>query len=178
MARARTYDAYLSIDGNKIKGDSTAEGFKDWIVIEGFSHTIAQARGGQGVGHGGLAGGRPDHSEFKFFKRLDLATAELAKALNKGAPLGKIEFVLRRSADGMKEYMRYTFEDCIISGLRSQIGDPEGGGQGSEETQDPMPFEELTIRYNKITWDFKLLDNKGQQKGQAKSSYNIGEGKV
>jgi type VI secretion system Hcp family effector len=171
----RTYEAFLQIDGGKIKGDSTVKGFEKWIVVEGYSHEIAQARGGQGVGHGGLAGGRPDHQEFKIFKRLDLATPEIAKALNKGAPLAKIELVLRRSADGMKEFMRYTFEDTIIASLRNHLGEAAVGDAGSGEVQDAIPFEEITIRYNKITWDFKLIGNKGDTQGNSKSTYDIGK---
>lgn len=173
MAKNKHYEAYWTLDSKKIKGETQTKGYEQWIAIEGYEQVMTQARGGMAAGHGGLAGGRPDHEDFRIYKRLDASTPDLMKACNTAMPIKKAELVLLRSADKGKVFLKYTFEDVIISSVKSQCNSPE---EDSEERSDPFPAEVVTMRYNKYTIEYTPYGNDGKPGTVAKSTWNIGTG--
>lgn len=143
-------DMFLRIDG--IKGDSTDSKHKEWVEVESFTHGIVQATGGAGSAQGSHAGGRADHSDFSFVKRLDSASPTLAKYCCTGKHIPKIDFELCRALGEKTCFMKYQFEDSIIASVR-----PSGTAKGT----DLIPLEELALRYGVIRWEYTPTDAKG-----------------
>jgi type VI secretion system secreted protein Hcp len=162
------YDAFIRIDG--IKGDSTDSKHKDWIEVKGFSHELSQAAGGAHSAQGGHAGGRADHGDFQFSKRLDSASPLLHAYCCDAKPIPKIEFEMCRAQGEKICFMKYTFEDSIIAFV-SPSGEPSG--------DDLLPDETVKVRYGKILWEYTPTDPKGGgKKGAAiKSGWDTFENK-
>ncbi len=143
-------DMYLKIEG--IKGDSTDSKHKDWIEVQSFTHSINQATGGATSAQGVMTGGRADHGDFSFVKRIDASTPTLAKFCCSGKPITKVEFELCRAMGDKTCFMKYFFEDSVISKV---------GPQGTSEGDDLIPLEEVGLRYGVIKWEYTPTDPKG-----------------
>ena len=143
-------DMYIQIEG--IKGDSTDDKHAGWIEVQSFSHTIEQATGGSASAQGTHSGGRADHNDFSFTKRLDSSTPVLAKYVCTAKPIPKIEFQLCRAMGEKTCFMKYNFEDSIISKVA-----PAGRSDGA----DLIPLEEIELRYGAIRWEYTPTEAKG-----------------
>lgn len=143
-------DMFLRIDG--INGDSTDSKHKNWIEVQSFTHSINQKTGGASSAQGTLTGGRADHDDLSIVKRIDSATPVLAKYCCTGKPIPKIDLELCRAMGDKTCFMKYTFEDAIISKVAPQ---------GSSEGDDLIPLEEIGIRYGLIRWEYTPTDPKG-----------------
>jgi type VI secretion system secreted protein Hcp len=142
-------DMFIKIDG--IKGDSTDSKHKDWIEVLSYRHEIGQATGGSASAQGTLAGGRADHGDFTFTKRLDSASPVLYLYVCTAKPIPNIEFQLCRAMGDKTTFMIYTFQDSIIAGAL-----PKGEAEGD----DIIPLEEVRIRYGAIKWSYTPTDPK------------------
>lgn len=130
-------DTFLKIDG--IPGESSDPKYKNWIEVLSFSWMIerkvvpdfrsAEARGGC----------RTD--PFTVVKKIDTATPLLFNAVvnNKSLEL-KIE-LCRASGSDRVTYMEYTFEDCRIISIKTNL-------------QSELPFEELGFIFRKSTMTY------------------------
>jgi type VI secretion system secreted protein Hcp len=157
------YDCFLKIDG--IKGDSTDDKHKDWIEVTSFSHRISQAVGGAMSAQGVHTGGRADHLDFSLTKRLDSASPILAQHVCTGKHIPMMKFELCRAMGDKTTFMVYTLKDSIISSVS-----PRGSGS----SEDPIPVEEISIRYGEINWEYTPTDpTGGGKKGAAiKAGWN------
>lgn len=140
-------DMFIRIDG--IKGDSNDSKHKEWIEVESFTHSITQATGGASSAQGVHTGGRADHADFSFVKRLDSATPTLAKYVCDGKHIPKIDFELCRAMGDKQCFMKYQFEDSIIAGQSPQ---------GTSKGEDLIPLEEIKIRYGVMKWEYTPTD--------------------
>lgn len=143
-------DMYIQIEG--IKGDSTDSKHKDWVEVMSFSHKIEQATGGSASAQGSHTGGRADHDDFSFTKRLDSATPVLAQYACTGKHIPKIEFQLCRAMGEKTCFMKYNFEESVIAKVA-----PAGRADGA----DLIPLEEVEIRYGVIKWEYTPTEAKG-----------------
>jgi len=155
-----SYDMFLEIDG--IKGDSADEKHKQWIEISSYSHHISQAVGGAISAQGVHTGGRADHGDFSVVHRLDSASPNLALYCCTGKHIPNVTFELCRAMGDKTVFMTYKFKDVIISSVSPA---------GSADTEDPLPMEEITIRYGQINWEYTPTDiTGGGKKGAAVKS--------
>ena len=68
---------------------------------------------------GGLSGGGSKCCRiFLFVKKVDKSSPKLFLSCLKGDPIGKVEFECRKSIGDKHVYLKYTFEDTMISGGR------------------------------------------------------------
>lgn len=144
------FDMFLEMDG--IKGDSADEGHKKWIEIQGFAHSISQPMGGAVSAQGVHTGGRADHADFMLTKRIDSSSPILALHVCTGKHIPNIRFELCRAMDNKTTFMVVTFKDCIVSSVSPA---------GSADSSDPIPLEELGIRYGQIDWEYTPTDITG-----------------
>jgi len=150
-------DMFLNIDG--IKGDSTDDAHGQWIEIESYSHSISQPVGGALSAQGVHTGGRADHNDFCFLKRLDSSSPILAQHVCTGKHIPKIRFELCRAMGDKTVFMVYEFQDCIISSVAPS---------GSSSSEDPIPTEEIKLRYGQLKWEYTPTDiTSGGKKGGA-----------
>jgi type VI secretion system secreted protein Hcp len=151
------YSAFLQIDG--IKGDSSDDAHKNWIEVENYSHSISQPRGGASSAQGVHIGAKADHQDFSITKRLDSASPLLAQFCCNGKHILNVRFELCRQMGDKTTFMVYTLKDCVIASVA-----PEGSGV----SQDPIPFEKITLRYGEIQWEYTPTDpTGGGKKGAA-----------
>jgi len=150
-----SYDMFLSIDG--IKGDSFDSAHKDWIEISAYSHKISQPSGGVTSAQGSHSGGRADHQDFTLNKRLDSASPILGKYVCDGKHIPNIRFELCRAMGDKTIFMVYVFKDSIVGSIAQS---------GASSSDDPLPNEEITVRYGEIDWTYTPTDiTSGGKKG-------------
>lgn len=160
------YDGYLQLDG--IKGDATDSKHKDWIAISAFSQGIAQPMGGAAIAHGGHASGRADFSDITFSKRLDLASPMLALHCVEGKNITKATMELCRPAGDKKVFLKITMENMIVSSIQST---------GASHGDDPVPVETISLRFQKIQWEYTPIDEKNTAGASVKSGWDLKEWK-
>jgi len=158
---------YLQIDG--IKGDSTNAAHKDWIELESYSHGVSQPVGASWSAQGAHAGSIAQHSEFSFAKRLDSSSPTLCLYCCKGSAIKKVVFEISRPLGDQTTFMKYTFTDCIVSGISTS---------GSASEADPVPMEQVSIRYSKIEWEYTPTDTKGKKQSAVKASWDVSKNTV
>ncbi|MHC4538279.1 MAG: Hcp family type VI secretion system effector [Planctomycetota bacterium] len=153
-------DAFLQIDG--IPGESTDEKHKNWIEVLSYSHGVSQMGSGSRSTGGAATGGRCDHQDFSIVKELDKASPDLNLVCCNGKHIKKMTLELCRATGDKQPYMKYEFEDAIISSV--SIG---GGGGG-------IPTESVTFNYGKMNWVYTETDHKtGKKKGEVKKWWDL-----
>jgi type VI secretion system secreted protein Hcp len=157
-------DAFLKIEG--IPGESTDEKHKDQIEILSYSHGVSQMASASESTAGGKTTGRCDHQDFSIVKELDKASPLLNLFCCKGEHIKKMTLELCAATGDKSPYMRYEFENLIISSI--SIG---GGGGG-------IPTESVTFNYNKINWIYVDTDHEtGKKKGEVKKWWDLATNK-
>lgn len=163
------FDAFLKIEG--IPGESTDAKHKDWIEVLSFSWGVSQsasASASKSTG-GARTSGRTDHTDFTIAKALDKATPKLFLNCCNGKHISKIEVHLNRSTGDKQVYMKYVMEDCIVSSFQTS-----GASQGG----DPVPTEQVSFNYGKITLTYTETDHKtGKAGGNVEANWSLVENK-
>jgi len=157
---------YLQIKG--IEGDSTNEAHKNWIELESFSHGVSQPVGASWSAQGAHAGSIAQHTEFSFSKRLDSSSPTLCLYCCNGKAIDEVVFEITRPLGDQTTFMKYTFNDCIISGISTS---------GSASESDPIPMEQVSIRYSQIKWEYTPTDTKGKKQSAKKAGWNVATNK-
>jgi type VI secretion system secreted protein Hcp len=157
------FDAFMQIDNGAIKGDSTDDKHKDWIEIDGFTHTISQPTGGKSSAQGYMAGGRADHADFIVNKRLDSSSPLLMIHCCNGAPLKQVVIELCRAIKDKTVFMKFTFKNAMVSSV-----EPTGEAEG----EDTIPAEKATFRYSEIQWEYTPTKVDGSKGATIKAGWS------
>ena len=144
------FDIFLQIDG--IKGDSTDDTHKDWIEVLSFSTGVSQAIGGATSAQGALTGGRADIRDFSIVKRLDSASPVLASHCCSGKHIPNIKLKICRAMGEKTVFMVYDLKDSIVSRITTR---------GAGQSEDPIPMEEVSLRFGEIHWSYTPTDPTG-----------------
>jgi type VI secretion system secreted protein Hcp len=104
-------NAYLKLDG--IKGESTATEHKDEIDVMSFSWGVTQA--GTFGGGGGGGSGKASAEDFSFVIKIDKSSPLIFKACATGQHISEATLTLARAGKERTDYLKYKFEDVIIS---------------------------------------------------------------
>jgi type VI secretion system secreted protein Hcp len=103
-------NAYLKIEG--IKGESTATEHKDEIDVMSFSWGVAQSGT---IGGGGGGAGKASAEDFSFVVKIDKSSPLIFKACATGQHIKEATLTLARAGKEQTDYLKYKFEDIIIS---------------------------------------------------------------
>ena len=155
------FDAFIKV--GDIPGESTDDKHKDWIQILSFNMGAAQPVT-VGSGLGGLSGGGANVADFSFVKKVDKSSPKLFLSCLKGDPIKKVEFECRKSIGDKHVYLKYTFEDAMISSVR-----PGGSASGS----DDVPLEEVSFAYAKVENVYTPIDQTGKPQGNISVKYDL-----
>jgi type VI secretion system secreted protein Hcp len=147
--------------GDKIKGESTIDGYKDKIEILSFSHGVAQQITGD-QSNQKRTSGKPNHQDFTVTKYLDLATCNIINYCNAATPVPMVKIFVLQNEDGkVNPIMTYELSNVIFSS--HSVG---GGGGGK-------PQETVTMNYTKISWTYKPQKPAGDVSGQDSAKWSL-----
>jgi type VI secretion system secreted protein Hcp len=139
-------DMFLKLEG--IDGESADDKKKDHIEIQSFAIG--------GANHGALAsatGGGTNKvqlDDIHFTKTIDKASPNLFGALTVGRHIDKATVFVRKAGGDPKDYFTITLTPCFVSSYN--ISGHQGGG---------MPTESFSLNYDKIEFEYKTQDDKG-----------------
>ena len=146
---------FIKIDG--IDGESTDKEHKNWIEVIAFTHDLNQP-----VSAASATGGRSAAgimiSDFVFHNYMDAATPTLNVACCEGRHIDKAVLELCKASGDKHAYMKYTFENIIISSC-----DIQSGGE--------KPVEEVRLNFGKITWEYTPIDSKGKPQSPKRTGW-------
>lgn len=147
-------DIVMKIEG--IKGESKIKDMKEYIDIVSVGFGIANS-GTMSSGGGGGAG-KATFDDVHIVKKVDKASAALAKACASGKHISEAKLHFRKQGEGQKEYLTVTLNDLIVSHWNFGHHDHP---------------EHLTLNFSKITYDYKEQDNKGSTTGTTSFGYDV-----
>lgn len=136
-----------------IKGEVTAQGFKEQIALDSVQVGAGVAVGSATTKGGTRTASAASISELTVTKTLDNATPLIFQQLATGKSIGKPVIVTFTKASGKDDggndpYLIITMEDVFISGQSLSSG-------------GDLPSESLSLNFTKIKFDYKKSDATG-----------------
>ncbi|OZG71766.1 hemolysin-coregulated protein [Hahella sp. CCB-MM4] len=157
---------YMNYNQLNVKGNVTAEGYKDWIRLDSFSfgtgrHITMEA------GHmSNREATRPSLSTVDVSKLMDKASSGLFKESLTGDSGVKVVIdVVRTAADKIEKYVSYELEDVIISSYSVSA------------SHESAPSEAISMSYSKITMSYTAADRANKGASPERVGYDLEAGK-
>lgn len=157
-------DYFLKIDG--IPGESADSKHKGEIDVQSWSWGETQS-GAHSSGGGGGAG-KVVMQDFHFTMHVNKASAKLFIACATGEHLKSAELTCRKAGKEQQEFLKFKLSDCLVSSYQT------GGSGGS----DIIPFDQISLNFTKIEFEYKPQKADGTLDAAAKAGYNLKENKV
>jgi len=151
---------YIQYDG--IKGNTTADGYKDHLTVTSVQFGIGRGISMEPGNLSNREATRPTISEITVTKVADISTTALFKEAVTGSAGKKvvIKFV-QTGSDKLVEYMTYTLEDVLVSGY-SISADSEG---------DPM--ESISLSFAKVMVNYNDFDKSNKSANPQRVGYDL-----
>jgi type VI secretion system secreted protein Hcp len=157
---------YVKIDG--IEGESTDSNHSKWILADSASLPVFRSIPSGAVDQQRTKG-ETSLGDVTFVRQLDKSSPKLmeACALGKFNKLVTVEFTT--TTGGKTEtYLKWALENAIFTGY-SVHGNSSG---------EPLPSEQVSLNFTKITYTYTEFDNKtGSKKGNVEAKYEMGANK-
>ncbi len=159
--------AYMKL--GDIKGQSTDEGHKDWVMIESMSSPIYRSIP-EGAKDNTRTQGSTTLGDVVVVRTLDKSSTKIQEACANGTFLKEVEIHFCSTIKNKQEpLLKYKLENVIITSYSFH-----GNQSGS-----PVPSEQVTLGFTKVEWTYCLLDpNDGSNKGNVVGKYNPAQGKA
>ncbi|VUD66231.1 hypothetical protein TDB9533_03536 [Thalassocella blandensis] len=151
---------YLEYEG--IKGNVTAEGYKDQILVTDLQFSVGRAISMEPGNCANREATRASVSELTFSHPADTSAVSLFTEAVKGAVGKKATFtIVQVAGDKLVPYMIYTLEDCLVSSYSISAH------------ADGNPIETCALSFTKM--EVKYIDHDGKNKvgAQQVSIYDI-----
>jgi type VI secretion system secreted protein Hcp len=136
-----TVDFFLKIDG--IDGESGDSKHKGEIELQSWSWGATNA--GSHASGGGGGAGKVVMQDIHFTMHVSKASPKLCLACANGEHIKKAVLTCRKAGKDQQEFLKYTFEDLIISSYQT-------GGSGSSSI---IPVDQVSINFTKIKVEYK-----------------------
>jgi len=160
------FDAYANF--GDIKGESTAKGHENWVMITGYSQSVTQPPSVTQKSAGGRSAEAATFSEFTITKLMDAATPKLFEAACKGTHLKEVDIELLRAGGGSPvKYMAIKLKEVLISGVTHQA-DPTGDAQ--------FPTETVSMTYGAIEYTYTKQKPDGTAGGNVAATWSVSQG--
>lgn len=156
--------------GAVVKGSATAEsgdpaanyGKDGWIDLTSLSYNVERAVAQGAASSTNREASAPQISEFSIAKDLDKSSPLLFKESVLGKPVEVILHLCSPQTDGkMLWWAQFKLQNAIIQNYTVK-GDAEG-----------TPSEDIQVRFTKVNFVFKIMDEKGQAKQQIPFGYDL-----
>lgn len=151
---------YVEYEG--IKGNVTADGYKDHIAVLSVQFGVARGISMESGNMSNRESNRPSLSEVTVSKVADNSVTGLFKESVTGSAGKKvtIKFV-RTGSDKVQEYMTYTLENALVSSY-SISADSEG-----------EPIEQIGISYSKVMINYSDFDKTNKSGNPQRVGYDL-----
>jgi type VI secretion system secreted protein Hcp len=153
------FDVFLRLDG--IQGESLDAQHRNEIDVLSFA--FGAARPGHTIGSGSGAGtGKPDFQDLTFVMRTNKASPTLLQRTADGKHVPSGTLTVRKAGEKQQDYMIIKLSNVLVT-----------SHQTSASTGDDLPVEEVSLRFSKIDYEYKLTDAKGGVGGSFKMSWDL-----
>lgn len=151
---------YLQYDG--IKGNVTAEGYKDHIAVLTAQFGIGRGISMEPGNMSNREASRPSISEVSLTKTADNSVTGIFKEAVTGSSgkTVKIKFV-RTGSDKVEQFMEYELTNCLVSGY------------SIEASGDGEPTESITLSFTKIMIVYSDNDATNKASGPQRVGYDL-----
>lgn len=151
---------YIEYEG--IKGNVTAEGYKDHISVNSCQFGVGRGITMEPGKMSNREATRPTISELTLSKAADTSAVALFKESVTGAAgkLVKVKFV-RTASDKLFEYMTYELKDVLVSGY-SISADSEGD-----------PIESISLSFSEVSVTYNDFDKTNKSSNPQRAFYNL-----
>ena len=140
-------EIYLQVDSGAVKGEATAVGFEEQIVLDSFQ---LGANNPTSIGTGGGAGsGKVTLSNFTVSKRTDTSSVPLFLACCKGTHFENAVVTVRRAGGEQIKHLTYTFNVLFVEDISWS------GGAGDE------PMETISFAYGSVSMAYTPQNSLG-----------------
>ncbi|OZG71682.1 hemolysin-coregulated protein [Hahella sp. CCB-MM4] len=157
---------YLNFNHLTVKGNVTAEGYKDWIRLDSFSFGVSRHITMEAGHMSNREATRPSLTAVSISKLMDTASSGLFKeSLTGDAGVKVVIDVVRTHADKIEKYVSYELEDVIISDYKVSAG------------AESAPSEMLSLSYSKVTMSYTAADRANKGASPERVGYDLEAGK-
>jgi len=154
-------DSFIKIQGHD--GESKDAKHKNQIDILSWSWGLSQTGDFHRGGGGGA--GKVNINNLTFSKWIDISTPSLMLACANGEHIPKAELFVRKAGKDALEYIVFTMEKVIVSGIRL-------GNSGDESV-----METITLNFAKLEFKYVEQGEKGSEKGKKTFKWDVEENK-
>jgi len=157
---------YMNYDELKVKGNVTAEGYKDWIRLDSFQFGVGRHITMEAGHMSNREATRPSISEVAVSKLMDTASSGLFKESLTGDAGVKVTIdIVRTAADKIEKYVSYELEDVMISSYSVSAG------------ADAAPGETISLSFSKVTMAYTAADRANKGGTPERVGYDLEAGK-
>ncbi len=157
---------YMNYNQLTVKGNVTAEGYKDWIRLDKFEFRASRDISMEAGHMSNREATRPDLSSVSISKLMDSASSGLFKeSLTGDAGVKVIIDIVKTHADKIEKYVTYELEDVMISNYNISAG------------ADKAPSETLSLSYAKVTMSYTAADRANKGGSPERVGYDLETGK-
>jgi type VI secretion system secreted protein Hcp len=156
---------YMDWAEKKIKGDVSAEGYKEWIELHSVQWGVGRGISTPVGSDSDRESSAPSVSEITITKDQDAGTIELLKAALEGEGVKVVIDIVKTDSKKLEPYLTFTLEDVLISGYSISSG-------------GDRPTESISLNFTKIECKYTPMKSKNET-GQPKVIiYSLAEAKV
>ena len=157
---------YMNFNELKVKGNVTAEGYKDWIRLDSFQFGVSRHITMEAGHMSNREATRPSLSVVSVNKAMDSASSGLFRESLTGDSGVKVTIdVVRTSADKIEKFVTYQLEDVLVSNYSISAG------------ADSAPGEAITLSYAKLTMSYTAADRANKGGSPERIGYDLEAGK-
>jgi len=152
-------DYFLLIKG--IPGESKDATHKNEIELENWS--FGEVQSGKAAYGSGMGVGRVSPQDFHFIKRIDKSSPKLMQACASGEAFAQAVLVARKAGKVPQEYLRFTFEDLIISSYQT----------AGSAASDILPRDEIAFNFAKLKCEYRRQLPDGNLGGAVRTGWDM-----
>jgi type VI secretion system secreted protein Hcp len=156
---------YMNYDDKKIKGDVSADAYKDWIEVNSFQWGVGRGISTPVGKDSDRESSAPSVSEITLTKIQDAGTIELLEAALHGEGVKVIIDFVKTDNKKLETYLSYTLEDVLISGYSVSSG-------------GDRPSESLSLNFTKIECKYTPMKSKNETGDPKSTTYSLTLGKI
>jgi type VI secretion system secreted protein Hcp len=157
---------YMNYNSLAVKGNVTANGYKDWIRLDSMQFGIGRHISMEAGHMSNREASRPSISEVSITKLMDAASSGMFKESVTGSDGIKVIIdVVKTAADKIEKFVSYELENVLVSSYSLSA------------SAESAPVEAISLSFGKITMSYSAADSKNKAGGPERVGYDLEAGK-